>query len=243
MTSLDEFDLPEPPDEDLAPPEDSWAPPLDGLVPAPAPAGTPADGNGAGDALTLSDQLSARIGKVTGTLLSTQIKAIAETQLAELLTPEIYQRIEELSRRRLAAELETQLVAEAQAAEEAENPPTTVFGSTEEFVRVRLAPGYRRDVVDNREIRWCPQWWRHEEAISRLEALWRTWEHFRRDPTTGMSVWWRDHADHHMSVLMSSDGPFSKCSAAHGHHTADNAIAPLPTDPAPAGMFPDTREL
>ena len=177
MTSVDEFDLPDPPEEDLAPPEDSWMPPLDGLVPPPESANPPAGGNGAGEALAVSDELSTRIEKVTGALLSTQIKAIAETQLAELLTPEIYQRIEELSQRRLAAELEMQLAAAAQAAQEAENPPTTVFGSTEEFVRVRLAPGYRRDY-----LRWITEAKREEtrakrlaDAIAKLEAGVKRW--------------------------------------------------------------------
>ncbi|WP_216666160.1 DUF4913 domain-containing protein [Actinomyces faecalis] len=27
----------------------------------------------------------------------------------------------------------------------------------------------------------------------------RSWEHPRQDPATGMSVWLRDHADHHMA--------------------------------------------
>lgn len=31
----------------------------------------------------------------------------------------------------------------------------------------------------------------------------------RQDPTTGISVWFRDHADHHMAVLLDPDsGPF-----------------------------------
>ncbi|WP_255578018.1 DUF4913 domain-containing protein [Cryobacterium sp. TMT1-2-2] len=27
--------------------------------------------------------------------------------------------------------------------------------------------------------------------------------------TFGMSVWWRDHADHHMRLLTSPEGPFA----------------------------------
>ena len=38
------------------------------------------------------------------------------------------------------------------------------------------------------------------------------WEFLRLDETIGMSVWWRDHADHCMSVLLSADGPFKGCS-------------------------------
>ncbi|WP_221186477.1 DUF4913 domain-containing protein [Terracoccus luteus] len=39
--------------------------------------------------------------------------------------------------------------------------------------------------------------------------MWRAWEALRLDPATGMSVWWRDHADHHMTVLFSPEGPFA----------------------------------
>ncbi|NMM17173.1 MAG: DUF4913 domain-containing protein [Cellulomonas sp.] len=56
---------------------------------------------------------------------------------------------------------------------------------------------------------WCPQWWKDAEGTYRLEALWRAWEHVRLDPATGSSVWLRDHADPHMAVLLSSDGPAS----------------------------------
>jgi hypothetical protein len=59
-----------------------------------------------------------------------------------------------------------------------------------------------------------------------LEALWRAWEFLRLEGTAGMSVWWRDHADHHMSVLLSTDGPFKGC-------TTDDGRGPnLPLYPA-----------
>ncbi|WP_353710631.1 DUF4913 domain-containing protein [Arthrobacter sp. K5] len=50
-----------------------------------------------------------------------------------------------------------------------------------------------------------------------LEALWRAWEFLRLEGTAGMSVWWSDHADHHMSVLLSTDGPFKGCTTDDGH--------------------------
>lgn len=77
---------------------------------------------------------------------------------------------------------------------------------------------------------WCPQWWKHAEAISRLEALWRAWEFLRLDGTTGMGVWWRDNTDHHMSVLLSTDGPFKGCTPDDGHRPK---LAPLPCEQPP----------
>ncbi|SEF12539.1 protein of unknown function [Arthrobacter alpinus] len=67
-----------------------------------------------------------------------------------------------------------------------------------------------------------------------LEALWRAWEFLRLEGATGMSVWWRDHADHHMSVLLSADGPFKSCSPDDGHKAK---LLPLPCEEPPEGLF------
>ena len=75
-------------------------------------------------------------------------------------------------------------------------------------MREYLRNVYRRR-IDSRHRCWAGEWWRYDEAVIRLEALWRAWEHLRQDPATGMSVWWRDHADHHMPALMAPDGPFA----------------------------------
>jgi hypothetical protein len=60
-------------------------------------------------------------------------------------------------------------------------------------------------------VKWCIEWYYHPEAVTRVEALWRAWEPLRLDGATGISVWFKDHADHHMSVLLDSRGPFYKC--------------------------------
>lgn len=91
---------------------------------------------------------------------------------------------------------------------------------------------YRRSLSANTTT-WCAQWWRHAEAIARLEALWRSWEHLRLDPTTGMSVWLRDHLDHHMTILLSADGPFKGCKC--DEHSQRMKTLPL-TQP-PTGFF------
>ena len=74
------------------------------------------------------------------------------------------------------------------------------------------------------------------EAVSRVAALWRSREHLRLDPATGMSVWWRDHADHHMAVLLNPQGPFYNCDMKE-HRDPDH----LEPRKAPAGWFPDER--
>ncbi|WP_243400462.1 DUF4913 domain-containing protein [Arthrobacter sp. Bz4] len=49
-----------------------------------------------------------------------------------------------------------------------------------------------------------------------------------------MSSWWREHADHHMPILLSTDGPFKGCTPEKGHNPR---LDPLPCAPAPAGLF------
>ncbi|MFD0360006.1 DUF4913 domain-containing protein [Nocardia sp. GCM10030253] len=98
----------------------------------------------------------------------------------------------------------------------------SVYRSVPEFVENYLSLIYRRDIDIHA---WCPEWWQHAEAVARLDALWRTWEYYRLNAHTGLSVWLLDHADAQMSVLLSPDGPFSGCSVRNGHSAK---IPPLP---------------
>ena len=115
--------------------------------------------------------------------------------------------------------------------------PTLFFGSVDEFVRERLRYTYSRRVGPQGPNRWAAEWWRYAEAISRLDALWRSWEALRLEPTFGMSVWWRDHADHHMRMLMSPEGPFAES------RDENKGGDPLPYTAPPQGMFVDVRLL
>jgi hypothetical protein len=102
------------------------------------------------------------------------------------------------------------------------------FPNSAQWLTAYLLPNYVRRLGD---ARWCRQWWEHAEALTRIEALWRSWEAMRWDGPTGMAVWWRDYADPHMRVLTATDGPFFDCQ--RGHKVAD----PFPTDPPPEGLF------
>lgn len=136
------------------------------------------------------------------------------------------------------AKVELQLAMLTPAPPEPEEP-TLFYGSTDEFVREYLRYAYARR-IDGATLVWAAEWWRYDEAVIRLEALWRSWEHLRLDAATGMSVWFRDHADHHMAVLMSSGGPFA---AADTYADANKCEVgePLPYVSPPEGMFPDER--
>jgi Domain of unknown function (DUF4913) len=108
--------------------------------------------------------------------------------------------------------------------------PTLYYPTLMAYVTEYLTPLYRRS-VSGTATTWCAQWWKHAEGITRLEALWRSWEHLRQNPHTGMSDWLRDHADHHMAVLLSADGPFKGCKP--DKHA--ERLAKLPTAEPPDG--------
>lgn len=109
----------------------------------------------------------------------------------------------------------------------------THFASVDQWITGWLLPMWTRDLHGD-ESTWCPQWWRHPEAVARLTSLWLSWEHLRLDAATGMSSWWRDHADHHLAVLLSSSTVFKGCSP-KGH--TDYPLPQLPSDPTPEGLF------
>ena len=109
----------------------------------------------------------------------------------------------------------------------ADSAPQPVFSSTEEWVTCHFIPMYRRPLGG--EYRWCAEWWRHAEAITRLTALWHAWEALRLQPGTGMATWLRDHLDHQLPVLLSRSGPFAMCS--QDEHIDPRLAAARPAPP------------
>jgi hypothetical protein len=90
--------------------------------------------------------------------------------------------------------------------------------------------------VDGQRWHWCPQWWRHAEAIWRLELLWRSWE-VSRLHATGMSTW-SVELDRHLRELLGDDGPFRQCRVAEADRAARHTDLPHATaDPAPHGWW------
>lgn len=115
--------------------------------------------------------------------------------------------------------------------------PQLMYPTAEAWVTDFLTVSYSRDVTEpGTHHHWCSQWWKHPEALDRLDALWRAWEALRRDPTTGPITWWIHYADPTMATLMSRDGPFGRCRRAE-HTSADALVPPLPVMAAPDGVF------
>lgn len=220
-------DLPPPP-----PPEESPAP-------TPAAAGVPAG-------LDVAVAATEAVDAAAKGAVRKEVAAIATQAVADALTEELVEKLREQAQTSAAAAVEEQLSPaepepepESAADEEVEEkPPELLYGSVDEFVRKYLRHVYRRATSDQRV--WPARWWEYDEAVIRLEALWRAWEHLRLDPSTGMSVWWRDHADHHMAVLMDPEGPFAAANHYDDVNEADKG-GPLPYEAPPAGLFPDVR--
>src|SRR5262249_30334460 len=104
--------------------------------------------------------------------------------------------------------------------------PEPVYTAVEDWVLDYFLPMFRRTLGG--EFRWCAQWWRHSEAISRLSALWHAWEALRLQPGTGIAAWYRDHLDHQLPILMGARGPFYQCSEAAHREPREAAARPAP---------------
>ncbi|MGW4247367.1 DUF4913 domain-containing protein [Nocardia sp. NPDC004722] len=111
-----------------------------------------------------------------------------------------------------------------------------VYASVVEFVENYLSLVYRRQVTDISDTVWCPEWWKHAEAVARMDAMWRSWEYYRLEGKTGLSVWFLDHADMHMAKLFDPKGPFKYCSVRNGHK---DMLTPLPLKSPQHGLFSD----
>jgi hypothetical protein len=98
-----------------------------------------------------------------------------------------------------------------------------VHADLESWVHQVLAQVVRRRLGGH--LTWCPEWYRHAEAIMRLTAMWEEWTRARQEGT--LSNWWLDHCDPHMAVLMSRDnGPFMACT-----EKEHRPLGPLPVAP------------
>ncbi|WP_295787926.1 DUF4913 domain-containing protein [uncultured Microbacterium sp.] len=164
---------------------------------------------------------------------------VVEAEVAEQLDPSVLEELQlqaaTAAQRSVAADLDE--LEKAPVDEE----PELYFGSVDEFVRGYLLPNYRRR-VDGQRVVWAADWWSYAEAVARLDALWRAWEHLRLDAQTGMSVWFRDHAEHHMSILLSPDGPFAAAGEGKDRENTNEKGEPLPYISPPEGLFSDVRE-
>ncbi|WP_407792049.1 DUF4913 domain-containing protein (plasmid) [Streptomyces sp. L7] len=206
-------------------------------------AAAPSGGRAFGiDVGSLADEL---VDAAVKSLVRKEVSTVAAEAVKDALTDDVLDALRDRAETAAAAAIAAQLEdsgldddTEAEVPDAAESVLT--YGSVDEFLREYLRSVYRRK-IDGKNRVWAAEWWKYDEAVIRLEALWRSWEFLRRDPSTGMSVWWRDHADTHMAVLMDPQGPFAPADAMAPENQCSKGD-PLPYKQPPEGLFPDVRE-
>ena len=105
------------------------------------------------------------------------------------------------------------------------------YDDVEMWVQDFLLENVRR--YEGNTFHWCRLWWKHAEAICRLDALWKAWEQARvSDDLNAMSMWWRDHFDHHWALLTGQEGPFRLCNS-----RKHDEVRKLEADWAPSGYW------
>ncbi|WP_408669749.1 DUF4913 domain-containing protein [Sanguibacter biliveldensis] len=118
-----------------------------------------------------------------------------------------------------------------------EAPSTLYFEYVDEFVREYLIHHYKRPSPTAAHQRCghrnggATKKRSTDQKISR-----RAWDFLRLDPSTGMSLWWRDHAEHHIVTLPGPGGPF------RGASGKSDRGEPLPYTAHPAGFFSNICE-
>ena len=120
----------------------------------------------------------------------------------------------------------------------AADAPEPMYDELADWVSDHFVPVFRRTLGG--EYRWCGQWWEHDEAVSRLKALWHAWEVLRLQPGTGIGTWYREHLDHQLPILLGARGPFYQCSETVHREPREAAARTLPaerTDPAVPGEY------
>lgn len=182
------------------------------------------------DPQVLGAALDEAVRKAIAAQMAGLAKEIAAAAFGAALTPEVIAGMEATAREAAAEAVAPPPAPEA----DEEQQPELRFADTDDFVRNYIAPCYAREVSKEGiedDIRWCPEWDEHAEAVCRFEALFRAFEEARQGEGSEMSSFWRDHVDHHMSMLLSPQGCFRYCSVDKGHHGYRRQLTPLPLEP------------
>lgn len=108
-----------------------------------------------------------------------------------------------------------------------------LYLDVESWVALVFAPTFLRRRTST--FRWCAQWWRHPEAIVRLESMWRSWEVLRLDPTTGTGTWLTHYVDPQLPILTGAAGTFADCDSTRHQNSPETA---LPVEAAEPGWWP-----
>jgi hypothetical protein len=86
------------------------------------------------------------------------------------------------------------------------------------------------DVLERRAsntLRWCQQWDRHPEVVTRMRVLYASWlQVTTHGDALAYSSWMLDHLDRHLAAMQSTFGPFAACSP--DRHTPHKGLSVEP---------------
>ncbi|MEU7764459.1 DUF4913 domain-containing protein [Nocardia sp. NPDC049190] len=173
--------------------------------------------------MDLTEALDSAVRAAVAGQITAAATAFTKGALEQVLTDEVVVGMQQLALREASAAVDPEQ-------EPVEKPRKLRYRSLEEFVTGHIAHLYPRDIPAHKSEttpRWCPCWWAHGEAVSRLGALWRAFEHMRHGDNVEMVVWWVQYADPLMERLMDPEGTFKYCSVADGHSTKLTKLATL----------------
>ncbi|MEL4183541.1 DUF4913 domain-containing protein [Corynebacterium bovis] len=111
------------------------------------------------------------------------------------------------------------------------------FATVVDFVEgfVRFAVNRKMSPTPGQGLRWDPDWHMYPEVVYRLTALHEACEEAVATGGSALSVWWVQHFDPHMRVILDGEtGPF----AAYSEGAISTVPKPLPvTDSEPSPLL------
>jgi len=171
------------------------------------------------------------------------LRLVVQRQAADLQM--VAEAIDEMETTFRALPAATAAAAEPDSKDPGSTAPTPFdFAALYTWVHIHVATITERKVSKGSSesgtaVRWCTQWYEHDDAVTRLEALRRAWEEHVVQPGAAMSSWYIHHFDPHISVLTAAGGPFWQCSPGHhqparpiGHEMIEGYPTTLPDDAA-----------
>lgn len=174
------------------------------------------------------DQLSAEVGALRGRLA--ELSATVEGHGAVLDDLE---------------EITTKFAEQAEQAtsDDGTEPPAVDIEPLARWVHNNVAALVERRTKGDHPPYWCPQWWRHPEAVLKFEGLRRAWVELVPQEGTGL-ITYLGYLDQVVGSLTAEAGPFHAGGCKPTEHRAVETLddQPLPATPEP-GREPEPQPV
>lgn len=184
-----------------------------------------------GDAEQRLEQVKAEPGPVPASVVAAQV-AVDDARGA------LVEADAQLTAARTAHQVAVRQAEAALGGESTAAVVTPRFASLDVFVEQFILPNFAHE-NEGADTRWCQTWWRHTEAVTRLEVLWEAFEVARLEPAPAMSKWFIHDFDPHMRVMTDKAGVFHACQSTCGSipKTAHQKEKVWPAVEPPQGQF------